>query len=112
MRKMIFTTWVGTILIALQSMAQGPGKISGTVTDGKKALAAVTVTLLQAKDSSLVKADATNAEGKFEIPVIKSGDYVLSYTAVGFEKKILCHLHHSRWTNCNCRNRNTYCCSS
>jgi iron complex outermembrane recepter protein len=87
MRKMIFTPLIFTLLISMQSMAQGSGKISGTVTDGKKALASVTVSLLQAKDSSLVKADASSATGEFEIPVAKSGDYLLSYTAVGFEKK-------------------------
>jgi iron complex outermembrane recepter protein len=87
MRKMIFTPLIFTLLISMQSMAQGPGKISGTVTDGKKGLASVTVSLLQAKDSSLVKADASNATGEFEIPIAKSGDYLLSYTAVGFEKR-------------------------
>jgi iron complex outermembrane recepter protein len=87
MRKIIFTPLIFTLLISMQSMAQAPGKITGTVTDGKKNLASVTVSLLQAKDSSLVKADASNAAGEFEIPVVKSGDYLLSYTAVGFEKK-------------------------
>jgi iron complex outermembrane recepter protein len=87
MRKMIFTPLIFTLLISMQSMAQDPGKISGTVTDGKKGLASVTVSLLQAKDSSLVKADASNATGEFEIPIAKSGDYLLSYTAVGFEKR-------------------------
>jgi iron complex outermembrane recepter protein len=87
MRKMIFTPLVFILLLSMNTMAQGTGKISGTVTDGKKGLASVTVSLLQAKDSSLVKADASNATGEFEIPVAKSGDYLLSYTAVGFEKK-------------------------
>jgi iron complex outermembrane recepter protein len=87
MRKIIFTTLIFTTLISMQSTAQGPGKISGKVTDGKKALASVTISLLQAKDSSLVKADASNTAGEFEIPVVKVGDYLLSYTAVGFEKK-------------------------
>jgi iron complex outermembrane recepter protein len=87
MRKMIFTPLIFMLLISMNTMAQGPGKISGTVTDGKKALASVTVSLLLANDSSLVKADASNAAGEFEIPVVKSGDYLLSYTAVGFEKK-------------------------
>jgi iron complex outermembrane recepter protein len=88
MRKKIFGALFCTLLLSIQSKAQVAGKISGTVTDSKnKGLASVTVSLLQAKDSSLVKADASNAEGKFEMPVLKSGDYLLSYTAVGFEKK-------------------------
>jgi iron complex outermembrane recepter protein len=87
MRKIIVTLLICTLLASMQSMAQGPGKISGIVSDGKKALAAVTISLLQAKDSSLVKAGASDAAGEFEIPVVKSGNYILSYTAVGFEKK-------------------------
>jgi iron complex outermembrane recepter protein len=88
MRKKIFGALFCTLLLSMQSMAQAAGKIRGIVTDSKnKGLASVTVSLLQAKDSGMVKADASNAEGKFEIPVLKSGDYLLSFTAVGFEKK-------------------------
>ncbi|MEO6669390.1 MAG: TonB-dependent receptor [Ferruginibacter sp.] len=88
MRKIILPMLFLILLTSLQSMAQGPGKIKGTVTDDKnKALAAVTVSVLKSKDSSLVKADITDASGKFEIPVMNSGSYQLSYSLVGFEIK-------------------------
>ncbi len=81
-------TMLSILAIALQSMAQAPGKVTGSVTDHKKAaLQAVTVSLLEAKDSSLVKTAVSDAGGKFDIAVLKSGDYLLSYAAVGYEKK-------------------------
>jgi iron complex outermembrane recepter protein len=88
MRKKIFTMALGILAITMQAMAQGPNKISGTVTDTKnKGIKAVTISLLHAKDSSLVKADVTDADGKFEINTNKTGEYLLAYSAVGYEKK-------------------------
>jgi iron complex outermembrane recepter protein len=88
MRKKIFTMALGILAIIMQAMAQGPNKISGTVTDTKnKGIKAVTISLLHAKDSSLVKADVTDADGKFEINTNKTGEYLLAYSAVGYEKK-------------------------
>jgi outer membrane receptor protein involved in Fe transport len=88
MRQKLLLPVIVLIFISLQSAAQAPGKITGAVTDAKnKGLHLVTVSLLLAIDSSLVKADASNTEGKFEIPFLKAGNYLLSYSAVGFEKK-------------------------
>ncbi|MEO6723033.1 MAG: TonB-dependent receptor [Ferruginibacter sp.] len=76
-------------LIGTRSTAQAPAKVSGSVTDhNNKALAAVTVSLLKAKDSSLAKAAISDAAGKFEISVSKSGSYLLSYSITGFETKL------------------------
>ena len=76
-------------LITTRSSAQASAKVSGNITDhNNKALAAVTVSLLQAKDSSLAKAAITDAAGKFEISVAKNGSYLLSYSAMGFENKL------------------------
>ena len=73
------------MLLTTESMAQATGKVTGSVTDhNNKALAATTISLLRAKDSSLVKAGISDANGKFEIPV-KIGSYLLSYSLVGFE---------------------------
>lgn len=70
------------------SFAQSYSGVNGTITDNQhKALASVTVSLLDSKDSSLVKAGVTNADGKFDIPFVKGGSYLLSYDAVGFKKK-------------------------
>jgi iron complex outermembrane receptor protein len=68
--------------------AQNKSLVSGTVRDeAGKPLQAVTVALLQAKDSSLVKADVSNAEGQFQLVSLKSGKFLLSYSLIGFEKK-------------------------
>ncbi|MEO6547012.1 MAG: TonB-dependent receptor [Ferruginibacter sp.] len=76
------------LLITTQSMAQAPAKASGSITDAsQKALAATTVSLLKVKDSNLVKAVISDADGKFEIPIAKAGTYLVSYSLVGFEKK-------------------------
>lgn len=88
MRKIFLPVLLMLLLGSLQSMAQGPAKVKGVVTDDKnKMLAAVTITLLKATDSSMVKADVTDASGQFEIPVLTPGSYLLSYSAVGYEKK-------------------------
>jgi hypothetical protein len=88
MKKNFLTHLLILLLSSLQSMAQVPAKISGMVSDiNKKGLPAVTITLLLAKDSSLIKADASDAGGKFEIEVIKNDTFLLSYSAVGFETK-------------------------
>ncbi|MEO5892243.1 MAG: TonB-dependent receptor [Ferruginibacter sp.] len=73
-------------LLTMQSMAQLKGKVTGNVTDhNNKALPATTVSLLQAKDSSLVKAAISDAGGKFDLSISKAGDYLLSYSLVGFD---------------------------
>lgn len=88
MRKLFLLTIILLTLGSLQSMGQSPAKIKGTVTDNKnKGLASVTVTVLLAKDSSMVKADVSDASGQFDIPVTQAGSYLLTYSLVGFEKK-------------------------
>lgn len=88
MRKIFLPALLSMMFISLVSMAQGQSKVTGKVTDEKNAtLSAVTVSLLNAKDSSLVKAAISDAAGKFEIPVSNAGDFLLSYELVGFEKK-------------------------
>jgi iron complex outermembrane recepter protein len=87
MRKTILATlMMGFLTISMQVTAQS--KISGVVTDNKnKALQAITINLLNAKDSSLVKADVSDAAGKYEIITTKTGEFLLSFTAIGYEKK-------------------------
>ncbi len=64
------------------------GKISGTILDASgKPLSAVTVSLLKAKDSALAKAAVTTKEGNYEFDNIADGEYLVSVTTVGFEKK-------------------------
>src|SRR6186997_1725536 len=63
------------------------GKISGVVTDeSQKPLQSVSVSLLRAKDSSLVKIAVTNKEGKYEFENINEGKFLLLVSSVGFQK--------------------------
>jgi iron complex outermembrane receptor protein len=87
MRRLLVMAVLG-LAITTQGFAQSRTTVSGSVKDNSgKALQSVTVSLLQAKDSSLVKADVTDGEGKFQIVSAKSGKFLLSYSIIGFEKK-------------------------
>src|ERR1019366_5963736 len=88
--KLILSLMAATILsVSEQKLAaQSQTTVTGSVKDiNEKPLSAVAIGLLNAKDSSLVKAGISNTEGKFEIPVKKAGHYLLSYASIGFEKK-------------------------
>ena len=62
--------------------------ISGKVTDNNnKPLQSVTVSLLQAKDRSLVKAAVIAANGGFEFTSKKESSFLLSYSQVWFKNK-------------------------
>ncbi|MFY7653036.1 MAG: TonB-dependent receptor domain-containing protein [Chitinophagaceae bacterium] len=67
---------------------QNTGTINGLVTDEQKQpLANVTVSLLLAKDSSLVKSEISGSKGNFEFSPAKGGNYIISFQLVGFEKQ-------------------------
>lgn len=88
MRKFTITAIAVIMLFITNLMAQTQASVAGIVTDNNnKAIASVNISLLNVKDSSLVKAAISNGEGKFEIPVFKSGNYLLKYALVGFEDK-------------------------
>ena len=60
-------------------------KITGQIKDQQgKPLANTTVSLLNAKDSSVVKLAATNAEGVYSFINIKPGNYVVNASHVGY----------------------------
>ncbi|UEG49886.1 TonB-dependent receptor [Ferruginibacter lapsinanis] len=88
MRKKMSVMMAVALLITTQLLAQSPGKISGAVTANNKPLRSVTVSLLLANDSTFVKADITDADGKYSVPVKKAGTYLLSFSLIGYEKKI------------------------
>jgi iron complex outermembrane recepter protein len=91
MKKMkkipILITAMSLLLCSFLSNAQtNPGKVSGTVSGTQKPVEAATVSLLKAKDSSVVKFAVTAKSGKFEIEKIKEGNYLISIQAVGYKK--------------------------
>ncbi len=88
MKNFTIATIAALIVFSMQSMAQSQGNVAGSVMDqGNKAIASANVALLLANDSSMVKAAISNSKGEFEIPFSKDGNYLLSYSMVGFEKK-------------------------
>lgn len=65
-----------------------PVKINGQVTQvGNKPVEFATVTLLQAKDSTLVKGAVADVNGRYEFENIKQGRYLLAATYVGMTKE-------------------------
>lgn len=77
-----------TSVVCLSASAQGTAKIRGSVADGElKRLSAATISLLNAKDSSLLKLAAADKEGNFEIETTTDGKYLLLVSASGHEKK-------------------------
>jgi outer membrane receptor protein involved in Fe transport len=68
------------------AQAKADNTITGKVKDeNNKPIDAVTVSLLKASDSSLVKMAFTDTSGNFEIERDLKGDFLLSYSSIGFE---------------------------
>lgn len=80
----LFLTLLFILGFAFSAQAQ-VGKISGKIIDGQKqALSFATVVLLQANDSSMVKADYTQEDGTFALPGLAAGTYLLQVSNIGF----------------------------
>ncbi len=63
------------------------GAISGHVADGnQKLVESATISLLQAKDSSVVKIAAANAAGNFNFESVAAGRYLVAVSAVAHRK--------------------------
>lgn len=61
-----------------------PGRLTGIVKDNlDKPLKGVTVTLLNAADSSVIKGAVTNDSGVYRFRELNYGRYIISVTAVG-----------------------------
>jgi iron complex outermembrane receptor protein len=79
---------LSTIYIAnAQTIASGNGKITGSVVNetGKPAEFA-TISLLRAKDSSIVKGALANDAGLYNFDRVANGDYIIAATAMGYKK--------------------------
>ncbi|HOZ85851.1 MAG TPA: TonB-dependent receptor [Niabella sp.] len=72
--------------VFLQSALFAQG-ISGTIKDAdNNLLNAATVSLLNARDSSILKLNATDKKGAYRFENITSGNYIIMATSVGFGK--------------------------
>ncbi len=87
MRRILTAAVIGLSSLLNTAIAQTSSTIKGKISDNNgKALQSVTVSLLKSTDSSLVKADVTDANGAFEMVYGKEGKYLLSYVIIGFER--------------------------
>ncbi len=84
-----FTLLLFLLALGSISFAQSGNIISGIIQDdqGKK-IASATVSLLQQKDSVLVKLAVSNENGLYEFINIKPGNYLVSVQLVGYGKKM------------------------
>ncbi len=89
MRKFVILLIVSLATFSYSSQAQAKnGKITGTVIDGAaKTLASATISLVSAKDSSVVKMSVADKTGKYEFDGVPEGRYMVSITAVGHSKE-------------------------
>ena len=75
-------------LLSLNSLEiNAQGKISGQIMDDKsKIVEFASVTLLKAKDSTLVKGALSDGSGSFEFEKIPSGEYLVNISQIGYKK--------------------------
>ncbi len=78
-----------TFFIGFKSFAQSPSTISGQVVDSlsRKPLLEASVSLLLARDSSLVSFGITDGEGRFTFPKIAEGQYRVIVSYVGYRSR-------------------------
>jgi iron complex outermembrane recepter protein len=88
MKKLFNLLVAGTIMLSSQAQTNPAGKVTGSIKDGgqQKVIDAASVSLLKAKDSSLVKLALTDAAGNFSIENVKDGEYLVLATSVGYAK--------------------------
>lgn len=83
-----FLIAIVSFVLSNKSQAQNiSGRITGIVTDLQgKPVAAGTITLLHAQDSSAVKTSMSGEDGKFTFKKLNAGQYIITITSVGFKK--------------------------
>ncbi len=90
MNKIIIVLAAILFKFSLFSTAQViDGSISGSIVDkNAKVLEAASISLLKAKDSSVVKMSASDKKGHFMFRNLTYGKYVISVSAIGFQKSV------------------------
>jgi iron complex outermembrane recepter protein len=88
MKKFFNLLVVSTIAMCSQAQTTSAGKVTGSIKDGgqQKVIDAASISLLKAKDSSLVKIAVTDKEGNFIIENVKEGSYLVLATSIGHSK--------------------------
>jgi hypothetical protein len=88
MKKLFNLLVASTIVMCSQAQTNNAGKVTGSIKDGgqQKIIDAASVSLLKAKDSSLIKVAVTDKEGNFVIENVKEGAYLVLATSIGHTK--------------------------
>lgn len=82
----LLALWGGLIGIA-QAQITVKGKVTGRISDKQSKLVEfATVTLLKAKDSTLVKGMLSDVNGKFDFENVAEGAYIVGVSQLGYEK--------------------------
>ena len=88
--KKIFRTLkvVGLVTISFVSQAQTivDGKVDGQVNSMQMPIESASISLLKAKDSSIVKMAVSDKSGQFLVEKVKHGNYLLAVQALGHKK--------------------------
>src|SRR4051812_25783568 len=76
---------IASILLTIAGIAQNESSVLGSVTDQtSKPVAAATISLLIAKDSSLYKSAVTDNTGSYHFENVKPGKYLVKITSVNY----------------------------
>jgi outer membrane receptor protein involved in Fe transport len=85
--KTLFTL-VACLIACGASFAQKLNTLTGKIVDEKTVpVSFAVVRVLNYPDTTVVKSVSTNIEGEFDIDQLKSGEYILSISIVGFKSK-------------------------
>lgn len=75
---------IGLCLCAMSNAQTKTGSIKGVISAASKPVDNATVSILQPKDSSLIKAEITKKDGSFDLQYLKPGDFLVSVSKIGF----------------------------
>ncbi len=78
--------FIALLLTLSASVAASAARITGTVTDSQgEPMIEATLRLLSARDSAFVSGVTSDVNGRFNIQNVKSGNYILQVTYLGYE---------------------------
>ena len=78
------------LLTLFATRVSAQNEISGKITDrNKEPLAGVTIALLNYRDSLYISGTSSNSEGIFSIKNVSAGNYLLSFSMIGYRKQII-----------------------
>ncbi len=80
------TVLLTILTLAIEALAQNSGRLSGNLSYGGKTIESASVTLLKAKDSTLVKAAISDKNGDFIFENISFGNYLITVNSIGYQR--------------------------